>query len=319
MLDSAMIDQVRHFNRTVTQRVGALNDRYLERERTLGRARLLWEIGVEGCEVRALRSRLALDSGQASRQLGLLVQDGLVKLSPSAADGRVRVARLTADGLAERALLDERSDDLATSILAPLDGGQRGELIAAMHVVERLIAVSMVDIRRADPAGAAARACVSAYFAELDRRSESGFDPAAGISADPHELRPPAGAFLVAYQGEDPIGCGAVKHHPGAPSEIKRMWVAESARGLGLGRRLLAELEAIARDHDAPAARLETNRSLVEAITMYRSAGYVEVPAFNDEPFAHHWFEKDLGGAGKSTSSRAAPRVPAVSVRETPA
>jgi ribosomal protein S18 acetylase RimI-like enzyme len=73
------------------------------------------------------------------------------------------------------------------------------------------------------------------------------------------------------------------------------MWVAESARGLGIGRRLLTELEARAARSGASTARLESNRALVEAIAMYRSAGYVEVPAFNDEPFAHHWFQKRLG------------------------
>jgi ribosomal protein S18 acetylase RimI-like enzyme len=72
------------------------------------------------------------------------------------------------------------------------------------------------------------------------------------------------------------------------------MWVAESARGLGIGRRVLTELEADAVRRGASTVRLETNRALVEAIAMYRSAGYFEVPAFNDEPFAHHWFEKQL-------------------------
>jgi ribosomal protein S18 acetylase RimI-like enzyme len=70
--------------------------------------------------------------------------------------------------------------------------------------------------------------------------------------------------------------------------------VSESARGLGLGRRLLEELEARAIESGAPMARLETNRHLIEAIGLYRSAGYREVPAFNDEPFADHWFEKEL-------------------------
>jgi GNAT superfamily N-acetyltransferase len=163
-----------------------------------------------------------------------------------------------------------------------------------MWTVERLIAASMVGIRVVDPAGADARACLRAYFAELDRRSDSPFDPAKGTSAEPHELRAPAGAFLIAYLGDEPIGCGAVKHHAGGPSEIKRMWVAESARGLGIGRRLLAELEGLARERRAPSTRLDTNRALVEAIAMYRSAGYREIPAFNDEPFAHHWFEKAL-------------------------
>jgi DNA-binding MarR family transcriptional regulator/GNAT superfamily N-acetyltransferase len=290
----AMVDQVRSFNRTVTQRVGALNDRFLARGRPLGEARVLWEIGVEGCEVRSLRSRLGLDSGHASRLLRALEADGLVRLEPSPSDRRIRVARLTPAGLSERALLDERSDDLATSILAPLDPLQRDEIVGAMRTVQRLLMAPAVEIRTLDPAARDAQRCIRAYFAELDRRSESGFDPSTGVSAAPHELVPPAGRFLIAYLRDEPVGCGAVKHHPGAPSELKRMWVAESARGLGIGRRLLTELEAYALRSGASVARLETNRALVEAIALYRSAGYVEVAAFNDEPFAHHWFEKQL-------------------------
>src|SRR3954470_15449575 len=99
-----------------------------------------------------------------------------------------------------------------------------------------------VEIREVDPNHPDARGCFEAYFAELDARSESGFDPQAGISAEPDELTPPAGGLLIAYLRAEPIGCGAVKHHPDAPSEIKRMWVSPAARGLGLGRRLLGEL-----------------------------------------------------------------------------
>jgi GNAT superfamily N-acetyltransferase len=152
-----------------------------------------------------------------------------------------------------------------------------------------------VEIREVDPASPDAVRCVQAYFDELDRRSESGFDPATGISAEPHELVPPNGSFLIAYSGEDPIGCGAVKHHDDAPSEIKRMWVAPAARGDGVARRILVELERLAAESGAGATRLETNRALVEAIGMYRSAGYIEVAPFNEEPFAHHGFEKRLG------------------------
>lgn len=298
MPDAAAIADVRRFNRTVTQRVGGISDRFLALERALGPARVLWEIGAEGCEVRSLRSRLALDSGQTSRLLRGLEAEGLITVNASADDGRVRVARLTSAGLAERAVLDERSDDIADAILSPLNDRQQGELIAAMRTVERLMTASMVEIRAVDPDGGDARGCLRAYFAELDRRSELRFDPTKGVSAEPDELRPPAGTFLIAYLLGQPIGCGAVKHHPGAPSDIKRMWVAESARGLGLGRRLLHELEALAREQGAPAARIDTNNRLVEAIAMYRSSGYVEVPAFNNEPFAHHWFEKNLPDLG---------------------
>lgn len=292
-----MVDQVRQvrsFNRTVTQRVGALNDRFLGRSRPLGEARVLWEIGTEGCEVRSLRSRLGLDSGHASRLLRALEADGLVRVEPSPADRRIRVARLTPAGLSERALLDRRSDELAASVLAAVDPAQRDEIVAAMRTVQRHLITAAIEIRVVDPTDRDARRCIRAYFAELDRRSDSGFDPAAGISAEPDELVPPAGRFLIAYLRGEPVGCGAVKHHPGAPSEIKRMWVAESARGLGVGRRLLNELERWAIRSGAATARLETNRALVEAIALYRSARYVEVPPFNDEPFAHHWFEKQL-------------------------
>lgn len=293
-MGDALVGQIRSFNRTVSQRIGALDDRFLARDRPLAQARLLWEIGTEGCEVRSLRSRLGLDSGHTSRLLRALEVAGLVSVAPSASDGRIRIARLTRAGLSERTLLDRRSDELALSIVAPLDPGQRDELIAAMRTVTRLLSSAAIEIRTVDPAGRDARRCIRSYFAELDRRSDSGFDPSAGTSAEPHELTPPAGRFLIAYLRGEAVGCGGVKHHPGAPSEIKRMWVAESGRGLGIARRLLSRLEACALNSGASSARLDTNRALVEAIAMYRSAGYVEVAAFNEDPFSDHWFEKRL-------------------------
>src|SRR5215210_6569781 len=105
-MEAATISQVRRFNRVVTQRVGALNDRFLSRDRPLGEARVLWEIGPEGCDVRALRARLDLDSGYLSRLLRRLESSGLLRVEPGAPDRRVRTARLTEAGLAERAALD---------------------------------------------------------------------------------------------------------------------------------------------------------------------------------------------------------------------
>jgi DNA-binding MarR family transcriptional regulator len=289
-----LVDQVRSFNRVLTRRIGVLNERYLGRNRPLGQDRVLWEIGPKGCEVRALRARLGLDAGHTSRLLRSLEAAKLIVVKPTDTDRRVRVARLTQAGRKERAVLARRSDELAVSILAPLTNAQRNELTAAMRTVKRLLTTAEMEIRPTDPAGEDAQRCVNAYFAELNERSNVPYDPAAGVPADPHEMTPPAGLFLVAYVRGEAVGCGGVKHHPGGPSEIKRMWVAEPTRGLGIARRLLGELEADARKAGAPAARLETNGSLVEAIAMYRTAGYEEVPAFNDEPFAHHWFEKPL-------------------------
>jgi DNA-binding MarR family transcriptional regulator/GNAT superfamily N-acetyltransferase len=290
----AMVEQVRRFNRVVTERVGALNDRFLGRGRPLGEARLLWEIGPDGCAVRLLRSRLGLDSGYLSRLLRSLETAGLVEVSASRGDGRVRVARLTAAGRRERATLDERSNSLAQSLLAPLGSPQRERLVAAMRDVEHLLIASSVEIGPVDPEHPDAQYCLAEYVAELNRRSSRGFDPSVGATALPHEVRPPAGQFFVAYLHGEAIGCGAVKHHADAPAEIKRMWISPTARGIGLGRRLLETLEACARAEGARVAHIETSSVLAEALALYRSAGWVEVPAFNDEPFADHWLEKAL-------------------------
>jgi DNA-binding MarR family transcriptional regulator len=296
-MDPAMTSTIRRFNRTVTQRVGALNDRFLSRDRSLGEARVLWEIGKEERDVRALRAQLELDSGYLSRLLRSLEADGLVTVGPKQSDRRIRVARLTARGSAERAVLDRRSDELAASLLEPLTEDQRLRLVAAMTDVERLLRAAMVEIALIDPSHPNAQYCLREYFSELDRRFDAGFDPARSIPAAAEDMRPPAGLFVMASLGPDPIGSGALRFHDDAPTEIKRMWVAESARGLGIGRRLLAELECHAAEQGARAVRLETNKTLVEAISLYRSAGYVEVTPFNDEPYAHHWFEKQLSPA----------------------
>jgi DNA-binding MarR family transcriptional regulator/GNAT superfamily N-acetyltransferase len=293
MTDLALA-HVRRFNRVVTERVGALNDRFLGLDRSLGAARLLWEIGPEGCEVRLLRARLGLDSGYLSRLLRSLEADGLVEVSAGEADMRTRVARLTTAGRRERRTLDRRSDKLAESLLAPLSAKQRQRLIAAMRDVERLLTAPSVEIKPVDPEHADAQYCLSEYVAELNRRSTRGFDPSVGATALPHEVRPPAGEFFVAYLHGEPIGCGAVKHHADAPAEIKRMWIAPRARGLGLGRHLLGTLETCALAGGAELAHIETSSVLSEALSLYRSAGWTEVPRFNNEPFADHWLEKVL-------------------------
>ncbi len=291
-----MISDVRRFNRTVTERVGVLDGRFLGRGRPYAESRLLWEIGPAGCEVRRLRARLGLDSGYVSRLLRSLEAAGLATVEIGAGDRRTRVARLTVAGRRERAVLDRRSDELAQALLEPLPEPQRERLVRAMLEVERLLRVAGVEIRSVDPEHPDAQWCLAEYVADLNRRSADGrvFDPADGATAHPHEVRPPTGEFFVCYLRGEAIGCGAVKHHADSPAEIKRMWLAPEARGLGLGRRLLARLEACARDGGALVAHIETSAVSGEALALYRSASWVEVPRFNGEPFADHWFEKQL-------------------------
>ena len=150
-MDRALVDRVRSFNRTVTQRVDALDDHFLALDRPLGESRLLWEIGERGCEVRRLRAALDLDSGYVSRLLRSLEADGLIAVDPSPADKRVRTAHLTGPGVRERVELDRRADELAWSLLAPLDEHHRERLVAAMGEVERLLTAALVQFEVVDP------------------------------------------------------------------------------------------------------------------------------------------------------------------------
>ena len=293
-MDPTAIQRVRSFNRIVAEEIGALDDHFLGRDRPMAESRLLWEIGPDGAEVRELRGRLGLDSGYLSRVLRSLEHQRLVVVRPSPEDARVRRAELTPKGLAERAELDRRSDDVAARILEPLSESQREALVDAMSKVDRLLQAAMVHFAIEDPASADARWCVAQYFAELDTRFDAGFDPARSILPDLGELKPPVGAFVIARLRSRPIGCGALKFYDDKSAYLKRMWLAPDARGLGLGRRLLLELERVAREAGASVVRLETNRALTEAISLYRREGYAEVAPFNDEPYGDYWFEKRL-------------------------
>lgn len=293
-MEPHQVERVRAFNRTVTQRVGALYQEYLGRSRPLGASRVLGEIDEDGTDTKSLRIRLDLDSGYLSRLLGGLEHEGLVSVGADPRDGRVRTVRLTPAGRAERRLLDETSSELARSILGPLSQTQRARLSSAMQVVERLLTASLVEVGAEDPTSPAAEFCLRSYAEELSTRFSDGSDPDKSISATADELTPPCGLFLLARLHDEPIGCGALKFVGNQSAEIKRMWVAGSARGLGIGRRILAELEGHAASHGASLVRLETNGALTEAIGLYRSAGFREVEPFNDEVYAHHWFEKPL-------------------------
>ncbi len=145
-----------------------------------------------------------------------------------------------------------------------------------------------------DPRCPDAVASLESYFAELDERFEDDFDPGDTISADAANFEAPEGAFLVMRRqdSDGAFGCGAVQVLDDGAAEIKRMWIAPQARGEGLGKAMLGELETHARQLGNGVIRLDTNNVLSEAIAMYLSQGYVEIEAYNDNPYARHWFEK---------------------------
>jgi DNA-binding MarR family transcriptional regulator/GNAT superfamily N-acetyltransferase len=294
------IARVRSFNRTVTRRIGVLEDGFLGRDRPLGASRVLFEIGRDGVALAELRARLGLDSGYLSRLFRGLEEEGLVEVVPDPADRRARRASVTAAGLEEIEVLDRLSDEGAEALLAGLPARQRERLVAAMGEVERLLTASAVSIERLDPSGEEARWCVAQYFAELGERFEEGFDAGETAPADAEELVPPRGVFLVARLDGRAVGCGAVKTWV-APSEdgpgiadIKRRWVAPEVRGLGVGRRMLEALEGEARALGFGVARLETNRALAEALGIYRSQGYAPIEPYSGDPYADFAFEREL-------------------------
>jgi GNAT superfamily N-acetyltransferase len=145
---------------------------------------------------------------------------------------------------------------------------------------------------------ATARYCLGEYYRELGDRFDGGFDPELSLFPSLDEFAPPRGIFLVARIHGQPVGCGGLKPISADVAYLKRMWIAPHARGLGLARRLLGALEEQARLSGYSVVRLETNKTLVEAQQLYRSSGYCEVSPFNDEPYAHHWFEKALPQPG---------------------
>ena len=293
-MDRSQLQSVRRFNRLVTRRVGALETDYLRRGRPLAEARLIFEISPDGADVRTLRCRLGLNSGYISRLLQSLKRQGLIAVTKGDDDGRRRHASLTRKGSAEHAAYDRLSDNLAESMLDPLDVSEQTRLVAAMGEVERLIRAASVKVAAELPDTADARLCLGTYFRELAARFEGGFDACTGDHADVEDMTPPSGLFVIARLDGDAIGCGGLKRVDKATGEIKRVWTAPSARGIGVARRMLRTLEAAAREKGLKTLRLDTNRVLTEAHALYRSEGYREIARFNDNPYAHHWFEKRL-------------------------
>ena len=241
-----------------------------------------------------LRRRLGVDSGYLSRMLRRLEGDNLIALDDDPADGRRRVASLTATGRREWDELDRRSELIAHRLLESLNIEQQAELTAALRTADRLLRLATISMSIVEPDSPGALMSMRAYFAELDERFPTGFNAGDDFDAQLDAMRAPSGGFVVVDDGGEPVGCGGLVCIEGETVEIKRMWLDASLRGLGVGKQLLARLEARASDLGYRVVVLDTNAVLTRAISMYEHAGYGAIERYNDNPYAQHWFRKEL-------------------------
>jgi ribosomal protein S18 acetylase RimI-like enzyme len=152
-----------------------------------------------------------------------------------------------------------------------------------------------IPITPEDPESPDAVACLRSYFALLVERVP-GIDPAHVPLPDPEaaSYRPPKGVFLIARAGTSALGCVSLKPVDPKLGEVKRLWVAPAARGRGLARRLMAEVETFARTAGMTGLRLDTNKALTEAIALYRATGWEPTTPFTKAFPATDWFAKHL-------------------------
>lgn len=288
MLDP--VSRVRRFNRAVTSAVGALDSSFLGRGRPLGAARVLNAIGQGRSDVGEVRDYLGLDSGLMSRLLRSLEDEGLIETQAHEDDARRRVASLTRAGKREFAAYEALSNTQAESFLAR--NAQAEALLAAMDLIASALTRDRIALAEMDPRSDEVRYCLREYYAELGRRFKQGFDVSLSRDPDAKDMRRPRGSFIVAISDTLPVGCVGLKGTDHFYAEIKRLWVAPSARGLGLGKRLMDAAEDTARTLGIALLRLDTNSALPEAGQLYRTTGWREIPRFNDDPYADLFFEK---------------------------
>jgi GNAT superfamily N-acetyltransferase len=155
--------------------------------------------------------------------------------------------------------------------------------------------VRVIEIRRESPEGPAARALFADYMKDVAERL-GDFTPSEQIFATPEAFDGPGSAWLVVYEDGEPVACAGLRPLDGDAGEIKRMFVVEAARGRGHARRLLAELEAIARAAGRRRIRLLTTSVLTEARALYAAEGYEVVESFpmKDPDRTDFWLEKTL-------------------------
>ena len=293
------ISAVRAFNRFYTSKLGFLDQQLLKSPFSLSEARVLYELATcEGASAKRIGIELGLDPGYLSRIVQKFDEDGLIARKPLPADRRQHRISLTAKGRQAFAKLDRSSHDAVAAMLATLSDGDRKRLIGAMAAIERLLASSGVP-----PAAATLREprpgdmgwVVQSHGALY--AGEYGFD--ASFEALVAEI---AAKFLGSFDASRercwiaeldgaPVGSVFLVRHSDDVAKLRLLLVGPGGRGQGLGRRLVAECIAFARQCGYRRITLWTQSILVAARNIYQEAGFVQVAS---EP--HRSFGQNLIG-----------------------
>ena len=299
------VAQVRAFNRFYTNVIGLLRGGHLDSPYSLTEVRVLFELARrEATEVAALRRSLDIDAGYLSRILARFSNEKLITKQRSATDGRAQVIQLTAAGLAAFAELDARQTEQTAGMLAQLAEPDRRQLLSAMRVIQRVLPGP-------DSGGQAARP--RAYLLRpprpgdlgwvIQRHSalyaqEYGWDETfeflvAQIVADYAQTRDPEreAAWIAEVDGE-PTGCVFCVRQDDVTAKLRLLLVEPSARGMGIGGRLVAECLSFARAAGYTQMTLWTQDCLTEACRIYQRAGFQLVAEGRHHSFGHDLVEQ---------------------------
>jgi len=282
------VTSVRRFNRFYTRRIGALREGLLGSPHPLPEARVLYELGHRGSSTATDLGRdLDLDLGYLSRLLQGLKRRGLVQGRAAPQDARRSVLSLTAKGRRSFDILDSRSREEVGGMLAGLQAGEREKLVCAMQTVERVLEKRAPEIVLRGPRPGDLGWVVSRHGALYHQ--QFGWDErfealVAGIVEQfVTEFDEQRDRCWIAEMDGQPVGSVFVVKVNRTTAKLRLLLIEPEARGRGLGKRLVAECIAFAREQGYRKLVLWTQSNLLAARAIYRKAGFRRV---RQEPHA---------------------------------
>lgn len=298
---AARIAAVRRFNRFYTRQIGVLDESYLHSPFSLAEGRVLYELAHRDSPNAADVGRdLQLDAGYLSRLLRGLEHRGLIERAPSPTDGRRSLLRLTAEGRGAVDDLDARARDEVAALLTPLTDAQQRRLVEALRTIEALLgsvppqnAPYILRPHRPGDLGWVVHRQAVLYTQEYGWNGEYEALIARIVADFIDKFDAKREYCWIAERDSDIVGSVFVVRHPerDGVAKLRLLYVEPSARGVGIGRRLVSEVTRFARQAGYHTLTLWTNSVLVSARRLYEAEGYRLV---DEKP--HHTFGKDLIG-----------------------